>query len=334
LPGPSVITIGTFDGVHAGHAALVGRAREIGGANSARVVAVTFDPHPLTRLRPDAAPPRLTTFERKSALLRAAGADEVVRLTPDDATLHLTAEEFVRGLVEGYAPVAFVEGPTFRFGHGRAGDTRALAALGTSLGFTVEVLEPVEVTLCDGTVAPATSSLARWLIERGRVRDAAAVLGRPYCLDGVVVRGEQRGRTIGFPTANVRTECLAPGDGVYAGVVATADGRRLPAALSVGTKPTFGNGDRAVEAFVLNTGSAPPARGTQLEGAPSRNAVLATVLPGLPEYGWPISVEFHAWVRDQVRFGSVEGLIDQMRRDCDRIREIIGVNDKEAATCP
>ncbi len=328
MPGPSVITIGTFDGVHAGHVALVRRARERAGARRARVVAVTFDPHPLTRLRPEAAPPRLTTFERKSAVLRAAGADEVVRLTPDDATLHLTADEFVRGLVERYTPVAFVEGPTFRFGHGRAGDTRTLGALGKSLGFTVEVLEPVEVTLSPGMVAPATSSLARWLIERGRARDAAAVLGRSYSVDGEVVRGEQRGRTIGFPTANVRTDCLVPGDGVYAGIAEMGGGRRLSAAISVGSKPTFGDGERAIEVFLLDVA------GTQLVDPPGRGAARSTSLPGLPEYGWPISVEFHAWVRDQVRFASVESLIDQMRRDCDRVREIIGAGEREAATCP
>ncbi len=340
---PSVITIGNFDGVHAGHVALVKRAREIASGagtpdsvaaatlagrathSTTRVVAMTFDPHPLTVLRPETAPACLTMFERKGALLRAAGADEVVRLMPDAATLGLTPEQFVERVVREHAPIAFVEGPTFRFGHDRAGDTRTLTGLGRKFGFAVEVVEPVEVTLSDMTVAPATSSLARWLIEHGRVRDAAAVLGRPYVIDGEVVRGERRGRVMGFPTANIRAECLVPGDGVYAGVAELGDGRRITAAISVGTKPTFGERERAVEAYLL--GEEGERRedgktGRREDGKPA----------GLPEYGWKVTLEFVGWVRDQVRFGSVEGLVAQIGRDCERVREIVA-GAVEGAAC-
>lgn len=320
MPSPSVITIGNFDGVHVGHAALVRRAREMAGAHrGARVVAMTFDPHPLSRLRPESCPARLTTFERKSALLREAGADEVVRLRPDEATLGLTPEGFIDRVLKDRAPVAFVEGPTFRFGHDRAGDVRRLRELGERAGFAVEVLAPVEVTLTDCTVAPATSSLARWLIEQGRVGDGGAVLGRPYAIDGVVERGDRVGRDMGLPTANVVSECLTPGDGVYAGWADVPDGRRLAAAISVGSKPTFGERERAVEALLLD-GSGRPAS-----------------LAGVPEYGWAITLGFNGWIRDQVRFPSVPALVEQIGRDCRRVREILArgaeLGLQEAARC-
>ncbi len=328
---PSVITIGNFDGVHAGHAALLRRAREI-ASGTTRVVAMTFDPHPLTVLRPEAAPARLTTFERKAALLRAAGADEIVRLMPDAATLGLTPEEFVERVVRDHPPVAFVEGVTFRFGHDRAGDMCTLAELGRKFGFTVEVVAAVEVTLSDMTVVPATSSLARWLVGQGRVRDAGAVLGRPYAIDGEVVPGERRGRVMGFPTTNIRTVCLVPGDGVYAGTAELEDGRRIAAAISVGTKPTFGDGERAVEAYLLEEETERPAAAGELRDGKTKTGLReGGSLAGLPEYGWRITLEFAGWVRDQVRFASVEALVEQIGRDCERVREIVGA--RESAGC-
>jgi riboflavin kinase/FMN adenylyltransferase len=318
LPGSTVITIGNFDGVHAGHAALIARAREIAGdegAGPGRVIALAFDPHPLTSLRPDEAPPRLTTFEHRAVLLKAVGADQVVRLRPDARTLHQPADAFVRRLVERFRPRAFVEGRDFRFGRDRAGDVFRLAELGRRLGFGVEVVPPVEVVLTDQSQVAASSTLARWLIAHARVRDAAIVLGRPYTLSGTVIRGDRRGRTIGFPTANLRADCLIPGDGVYAGRARLPSGRWVPAAVSVGTKPTFGDGHRAVEAHLLTRA------GTRQR------------LPGLPEYGWALALEFVGWVRDQVRFESVGALVDQMHRDCERVREIIAGERKEAV-CP
>ena len=324
LPGPSVITIGNFDGVHAGHAALVARAREVAraGREPRRVVALTFDPHPLTSLRPEEAPPRLTTFDRKARLLQALGADRVVRLRPDERTLNEPPESFASGLTARFGPVAIVEGDDFRFGRDRTGDMDMLRALGRRLGFDVHVVAPVEVVLSDQTTVRASSTLARWLIEHGRIRDAALVLGRAYALDGEVVRGDRRGRTIGFPTANMRTTCLAPADGVYAGRALLPDGSVRPAAISVGSKPTFGEGrERAVEAYLL------PDKGLQ----PKRNRRPS--LPGLPEYGWGLTLEFVGWVRDQVRFESVGALVEQMQRDCERVREIVSAEPKEAV-CP
>jgi riboflavin kinase / FMN adenylyltransferase len=317
----SVITIGNFDGVHLGHAALVARARSIAesAGNGARVVAMAFDPHPLTMLRPEEAPARLTTFEQRAALLGREGADEVVRLEPTGNLLGLDPEEFVQGVVRDLEPVAFVEGMDFRFGRGRAGDVRLLAELGRQLGFVVEAVDPpVEVTLSDHTVVRASSRLTRWLLEHGRVIDAAIVLGRTYEIHGRVVRGEQRGRLIGFPTVNIESACMAPGDGVYGGAATLPDGRRLAAAISVGTKPTFGGTTRAVEAFLLD--------------APTEGESGAKRIAGTPEYGWPIRLSFEHWIRDQVRFDSVGALLEQMARDCDSIRQLGPA--REVAGCP
>lgn len=319
MPTRSVITIGNFDGVHAGHAALIRRGRELANANDspARVVAVTFDPHPLTVLNPARAPARITTFDRKAALLGTLGADEVVRLTPDDATLNLSPEQFADRIVREFAPVAFVEGPDFRFGRARAGNVSTLADLGRARGFGVEVVQPIQVALTDHTLVTVSSNLVRWLLAHGRVRDAAALLGRPHVIDGIVERGERRGRTIGWPTANLRTECIAPGDGVYAGIAELEDGRRFPAAISIGTKPTFGESPSAVEAVLLDDRSARPAP-----------------LAGLPEYGWRLTLHVLGWVRDQVRFASVADLTDQIARDASRALRVAADVDPATERVP
>lgn len=300
--GRTVVTIGNFDGVHVGHAALVRAAREIADCTPepTRVVAMCFDPHPLTVLRPDAAPARLTTFARRAELLGAAGVDEVVRLEPTGNLLAMFPEEFVDHISAELNPIAIVEGPDFRFGRGRAGDVSILKSLGAERGIDVRVLKPVEVSMTDHTIAAASSSLARWLICNGRILDAAGVLGRDYEVDGTVEKGDQRGRQLGFPTANVKTECLLPGDGVYAGVSILPGGRELPSAISVGTKPTFDGVGRVLESHFL--------------GVPD--------LSGLPEYGWEIRVRFSHWLRDQVKFDSMEDLKRQLVDDCTRAAEL------------
>ena len=296
-----VITIGSFDGVHAGHAALVARAREIGD----EVVALSFDPHPVSALRPGSVPARLTTFEDRAALLKSVGATRVERLEPTPDLLATDAVAFAEWLAERFAPTAVVEGPDFRFGRGRLGDTDLLARLGGHLGFEVVVVEPVEVALSDQTLVPAASSMVRWLIVRGRVDDARRVLGRVYEIPGTVVRGERRGRGIGFPTANIEGPCLVPADGVYAGVATLPDGRKFSAAVSVGTKPTFTDSpERVVEAYLLDA---------ETEG---------DAIAGLPEYGWAIRLSFTAWLRDQARYAQVDRLVEQMHRDCERVREL------------
>lgn len=299
MPTRSVITIGNFDGVHLGHAALLRAARARADAEGSRVVALAFDPHPMTRLRPAHAPPRIMGFARRAELLRALGADSVERLEPTEALLSRTAEAFVADLVERFHPSAFVEGSDFRFGKGRAGDNTLLERLGQAAGFCVTVVPGVEVPLSDHTLAPVSSSLCRWLLAHGRVADAARVLGREHELTGVVITGDRLGRTIGFPTANLATDDLLPADGVYAAIAELPDGSSLPAAVNVGTRPTVNGSDRRVEAHLIRTDLDAP-------WAP---------LPGLAEYGWPLRLRFTAFLRDQVRFSSIDELRSQLVRD-------------------
>lgn len=301
----AAVTIGNFDGVHLGHRALVARARDAIG--DGRVIALAFDPHPATVLRPEAAPARLTTFERRRALLIEAGADEVIRLDPTPDLLALDPEPFLRRVVAEHKPGVIVEGTDFRFGRARAGSIESLRSLGPALGFRAEVVEPVEVALTDQLLVTASSTIARWLIGLGRMRDAAAVLGRPYAISGIVRRGDRRGRLLGFPTANLETPLLLPADGVYAGRALLPDGRNFTAAASVGARPTFNGLGRRLEVYLLDAPSEP-------SGA----------IRGLAEYGWTIEVELLAWIRDDLRFESTARLVEQMRRDCDAAARIMG----------
>jgi riboflavin kinase / FMN adenylyltransferase len=305
-PGtPTALSIGNFDGVHVGHAALIRRARDQVGT-AGRVVALVFDPHPMAVLRPQAVPPRLSTLAQRAGWLRSAGADEVEHLEPTPELLGLTPEAFVRAKVERNAlPPGrswFVEGADFHFGKGRAGSMETLAALGRSMGFVAETVAPVDAVLDNHQVARASSTLVRWLLSLGRVRDAAIVLGRPYELTGTVVRGDQRGRTIGWPTANIDAEQMLPADGVYAGRATLPGGATFPAAVNVGSRPTFNGRGRRLEAHVITGGG----------------------WPALAEYGWAIRLELLGWVRDDVRFGGVAELVGQIGRDCERTVEIAG----------
>lgn len=323
-PGRSVISIGNFDGVHAGHRALLGTARRLAAGHESRtghptrVLALAFDPHPATTLRPGGPPARLTTFQRRSRLLTDAGADQVIRLDPTPDLLSLDPEAFVMHLISAHAPVAFVEGADFRFGRARAGDVATLRALGRNRPepeqFAVHTVDSVRIPLGDQSLVIASSTIARWLVAHGRMSDAARVLGRPYATEGVVVRGDRRGRTLGYPTANVEAESLLPADGVYAGWAHILDAatdailRSYPAAVSVGTKPQFNDGrDRTLEAHLLDAPATPG------------EAAIA----GLPEYGWRIRVEFNAFLREQARFDGISALVAQIDRDCRRTREVL-----------
>jgi riboflavin kinase / FMN adenylyltransferase len=313
-----VVTIGTFDGVHAGHRALVQRARELAGQGEGggRVTALVFDPHPLAILRPEAAPGRLSSFQMREKLVREAGADHVERLVPTPALLALSARAFVEDLVKAHHPSAIVEGPDFRFGAGREGTVLTLDDLGRKLGYSVDVLPPVEIALMDLTLVRASSSIVRWLLAEGRVRDAALVLGRPYEIEGSVERGDRRGRQIGFPTANIATEYLMPGDGIYACRAFLPDGRSFAAGVHVGPRETFGDRRRVIEAHLLGA---------------ERDDVR---LKGLPEYGWNIRLQFVSWLRDPVRFESVAHLVHQMNADCRRAADIVANDDHVQATMP
>jgi riboflavin kinase/FMN adenylyltransferase len=313
--GRTVLTIGNFDGVHLGHRALVERARAIAdeGDEPGRVVAIAFHPHPVTVLAPKRATPPLSTFAQRSLWLKQAGADEVVRLEPTPGLLKLTPEHFVDRLVTDYRPSAIVEGQDFRFGHRRAGDIGTLRELGEARRFDVHAIEPLTVALTDQTIVTASSSISRWLLTNGRVGDVARVLGRCYELAGAVVRGDRRGRDLGFPTANMRIDTLAPGDGVYAAHAIMPGGRVFPAAVHVGPAATFDKKERTVEAHIVGWGGPVP--------------------EGTAEYGWGLALHLVAWLREQVRFDSVDDLVDQMGRDVTRAVEMARRDGPSRTAC-
>jgi len=299
--GRSVVVIGNFDGVHLGHRRVIARAREIADARGLQVVAVTFDPHPMAVLRPDHAPITLTSIGERAALLQDAGADSVLALPFTTEVAAWSPEEFVdRILVDLLHAAAVVVGANFRFGHRAAGDVALLTAAGLDRDFTTEGIP------LDGGPMVWSSTYVRTCLAAGDVAGAAEALGRPVTVRGVVVRGDQRGRELGFPTANVPTaEATAtPADGVYAGWLRRLDtGERYPAAISVGTNPTFdGHRERRVESYVLDRDD--PEDWLEL-------------------YDVEVEVEFVERLRGMVRFDSVEELVAQMKDDVARSRELL-----------
>jgi riboflavin kinase/FMN adenylyltransferase len=290
---PSVITIGNFDGVHLGHRALIARCAQIAREQQARVVAITFDPSPAQVLGPGPSPAKLMDLPTRLATIRAAGADEVVVLRPDRALLSLSAESFVLERLLPMHPVAIVEGADFHFGKGRAGDVAVLSTLGQSHGFVAEVVPAATAVLENLHIVTVSSTFIRWLLKMGRVTDAAACLGGWFALGGEVCHGDQKGRTLNVPTANVdpskSPDLALPGDGVYAAVATLADGSSHAAAVSIGIKPTFAGKARLVEAHLLD-----------FQG---------------DLYGQTIRLSFRRWLREQMHFPSVTTLKEQLQRD-------------------
>ncbi|MDB5302650.1 MAG: ribF [Phycisphaerales bacterium] len=285
-----VLSIGNFDGVHRGHQSLLRVARELRASTpGSRLAVATFEPHPLTVLRPEKAPPRLTTPAMKRALLAAEGVDDLVELAPEPAVLDLTAEQFWALLRDEVRPSHLVEGSEFNFGKNRGGNIARLREWAAGTGVRLHVVGEVEVPLLDLRIVPIRSTVVRWLVAHGRVRDAAICLGRPFALQGEVIRGHQRGRTIGVPTANLRVDGqLVPDDAVYAGRC-TVDGKTFPAAVSIGTLPTFGDSDRQIEAHLIG---------------------FAGDL-----YGRVLTVELVDWLRDQRKYDGIEPLKAQIAMD-------------------
>ena len=299
LPPGAVMSIGNFDGMHRGHRRILDTAREL-CAGTAPLAVVTFEPHPLTVLRPEAAPPRLTPPPAKRRLIEAAGVDHLVVLPPAKEVLDLTAEGFWEILRDEVRPKDLVEGRDFTFGKGRGGTVESLRRWSEGTGTSVHVVEPLTTALLDLSVVPVSSSLIRWLLYHGRARDAAVCLGRPYALEGEVVKGYQRGRQIGVPTANLRPgDQLVPLDGVYAGRC-EIDGTTYPAALSIGTMPTFGEHQRQIEAHLIG-----------FDGN---------------LYGRVIRVEVTDWLREQWKFHGVEALKEQIASDLQAVRSRMTMN--------
>ena len=293
----SVVTVGMFDGVHRGHRALLDRVAAEADARGMPAAAVTFDRHPLTVLRPGSEPPLLTTLDRKVELLGEAGMEIVLVLEFTREQSEVTAEAFAAEvLFDRLAARAVVVGENFRFGHKAVGDPVLLAELGRPRG-----VEVVAVGLHADGDQVVSSTRVRAELAAGDVAAAAASLGRPYAVEGEVVVGDRRGRTLlGVPTANLEVPpgIALPADGVYAGhLTDQADGVARPAAISVGTNPQFGT-DRRVEAHVLD-----------FDG---------------DLYSHRVSVDFHHHLRDQATFPGVDELAAQIRADIDQARRLLG----------
>ncbi|MEK9810404.1 MAG: bifunctional riboflavin kinase/FAD synthetase [Candidatus Nanopelagicales bacterium] len=293
-----VATVGNFDGVHRGHQALIARARAaLPGGPEDRVVVVTFHPHPATVLRPEAAPPMLTSLSRRQELLTEYGADEVVVVPFTRELAAHSPEDFARFLREDprIAADRVVVGENFRFGHRASGDVNDLARFGVEFGFGVEA-----VPLASGeTTVPWSSSFVRDRIADGDLASASAALGHPHRVEGPVRHGDARGRELGYPTANlaVAPDMALPPDGVYAGWLVEGP-ERYPAAISIGTNPQFAGTERRVEAYVLDRDD-------------------------LDLYDHEVGLDLVARLRGQATFDSLEGLIEQMARDVTAARELL-----------
>jgi riboflavin kinase/FMN adenylyltransferase len=287
------VTVGNFDGVHLGHRALIDatvlRAKAVGGP----AVAVTFDPPPIHLLNPASIKPPLTTVEDRAELLLAAGATHVVTLRVDAGLLALSPEAFFEDVLVGqFRAKAVVEGYNFRFGQRRAGDNTLLKKLCEKVGIGFEEVPPREL----GGEA-VSSSRVRAELNAGNVAGAAKLLGRPYAICGTVVAGAKRGRTLGFPTANLdRVPTLVPGTGVYA-VRARVVDQSWPAAANVGGNPTFGEDARKIEVHLIG-----------FEG---------------DLYGVEIRVKFVEKLRETKPFAGVEALKEQLRIDIEKAKDLV-----------
>ncbi|MRG61425.1 bifunctional riboflavin kinase/FAD synthetase [Agromyces sp. CFH 90414] len=294
--GPSVVTIGKFDGVHQGHRTIVARVREIAERDALRAVVVTFDRNPLALLAPDKCPDALVSVRQKLGLLATTGIDATVLLPFDRSLASLPPEEFVeRVLVDALQARVVLVGSDFRYGARGAGDVPLLVELGERFGFTVEVVDDVKP---DGE-RRVSSTWVRELLADGEVRQAARLLGHTPTVSGIVVHGAARGRELGFPTANLspESEGLIPADGVYAGWLTDA-GTTYPAAISVGNNPTFeGVPRKQVEAYVLDR--------------------------DLDLYDHLVDVEFVDRIRGMVAFESIEALIERMHDDVEVARKLL-----------
>jgi riboflavin kinase/FMN adenylyltransferase len=292
-PAPAV-TVGNFDGVHCGHQALIAAAVDWARAEGGTVVVLTFDPHPSRILSPLRAPAALTTPQQKEEILDGLGVGGLAVLPFTKVTAALSPDAFAQQvLAAALGARLVVVGESFRFGHRRTGDVATLQTLGETLGFSVRALPPV---LQAGR--PVSSSRVRQAVLRGEMPEARALLGRTFFVDGTVVRGDGRGRTIGIPTANVSPENeILPGRGVYAGRFRLPTGTWFPAVVNIGERPTFGGGEPTVEAHLID---------------------FAGDL-----YSSRVRLEFHERLRGEQRFEGKEALVDQIRADIARARTLL-----------
>jgi riboflavin kinase/FMN adenylyltransferase len=306
-PGrPTVVTIGAYDGVHTGHRFVIDRVKRMADEQGLASAVVTFDQHPAAVVRPETAPMLLTDLEQKLELLGQTGIDFTLVVHFDERRSEESAEDFVREVLVGcLATRAVVVGHDFHFGYKRRGNVPLLQDMGANLGFDVTGLR----LLSDGLDRePVSSSRIRALLAQGAVGEAASLLGRPHQVRGVVARGDERGRLLGYPTANVSLDAtiVLPADGVYAGWYLRPDGARRPAAISLGRRPTFYVDQKLslLEAYVLD-----------FDG---------------DLYDEPARVEFVAHLRSQANFESPQSLKEQISRDVATTRRVLGL---ESSAC-
>lgn len=298
--GPSVVTLGNFDGVHRGHQEVLRNLVELARSQGAKAVAITFDPHPAQVHRPESAPGQIMSLADRVETMFQTGLDAVLVLHYTLDFAQQSAEEFVRAIfVDALHAAAVVIGHDVRFGKGNAGDLSTMQELGARFGFRVEVIEEF------GADRRCSSTWVREALNRGDVRTAAEVLGRAHHMRGTVVHGAARGRELGFPTANLAPEASGyiPADGVYAGWLVDAAGTRWPAAISVGSNPTFDGVARQVEAHVIDRPE---------ESVEDFNL-----------YGQLVSVEFVERLRGMVAYTGAEALIEQMCLDVIQSRAVL-----------
>ena len=293
------MTIGVFDGVHAGHTKIISRLVKIAAEDGLVSTVLTFASHPLLTLRPDEAPKLLTDLPAKAALLEALGVQRTVVLPFDKSLASMTQDEFVRDVLhKGVNARVVLAGGAFRFGRDRQGSVETLRSAGLEYRFNVEVVESFSLS---GSAEPVSSSAIRRALARNRVAEAAEMLGRPYSIEGVVVVGDRRGVTIGFPTANIpvaKTQAW-PADGVYAGRFTDSDGVRYDCAINVGRRPTF-----------------------------YQNAEHSTLEAHLLDfdgdlYGHRVKVEFEQFLRSEQRFSGIEALAAQLKVDVVNARRVL-----------
>lgn len=308
-----MVTIGVFDGVHRGHQELIRRTVEVARERGLPSVVLTFDPHPSEVLRPGSHPAQLTSLRRKAELVEALGVDVFAVLPFTLELSRVTAHEFVHEILVDRLHVAVVlVGENFTFGAKAAGDINLLRTLGKRFGYVAYGAELQGASMRGGRAGGEdlaaeitySSTYVRSCIDAGDVNAAAAALGRPHRIEGIVVRGDGRGHELGFPTANLSTPRFAavPADGVYSCwfSCSTRPGELLPAAVSVGSNPTFSGRERSVEAFVIDVDE--------------------------DFYGQYVSLDFVARLRDMERFTSVAELVEQIDNDVKQTREILGVS--------
>jgi riboflavin kinase/FMN adenylyltransferase len=297
----SVITIGAYDGVHRGHQAVIAQVRELAAATGARSVVVTFDRHPATIVRPESAPKLLTGPDQRLELLAATGVDATVVVPFDEAQAQEPPASFVeRVLVGALATETIVVGEDFHFGRGREGNVSLLRELGSIHDFEVVPLDLLP--RADGVDEPVSSTAIRRALAGGAVEVAGEMLGRPFEVRGDVVTGDQRGRLLGFPTANVEVSnriCL-PADGVYAGWYQRPDGERYPCAINLGRRPTFyEHADSSLlEAHLID-----------FDG---------------DLYGERAQVCFVGFLRSERKFDGIDALVAQLRHDVEHARSVLG----------